>query len=103
MKKVLIGSLLISFALTSTVYANNQQTKQKSVVSDKQEISVKDAKQALNKKTHVFIDVREQSEYDNGHIKGIKLIPLSTVQTEALKLDKSKKYIAVCHSGKRSN
>jgi rhodanese-related sulfurtransferase len=57
---------------------------------------------ALMNKTHVVIDVREQDEYDSGHIKDVKLIPMSVLSEGISKLDKNLKYITVCHSGRRS-
>lgn len=78
------------------------QDSQAQSVSRAVEISPEDTYQALLKKTHVLIDVREQNEYDTVHIKDIKLIPLSNLAPEIAKLDKKVKYITVCHSGRRS-
>ncbi|MEK7433063.1 MAG: rhodanese-like domain-containing protein [Cyanobacteriota bacterium] len=57
---------------------------------------------AMLKKTHVLLDVREQNEYQEVHIKDIKLLPLSILPQEISKLDKNAKYITICRSGKRS-
>lgn len=71
-------------------------------VSRAVEITPEDTYQALLKKTHVLIDVREQNEYDAVRIKDIKLIPLGTLAQELGKLDKKVKYITICRSGRRS-
>ena len=48
----------------------------------------------------VILDVREQGEYDLGHVEGAKLVPLSTVSTYQGNKDDA---IAVyCRSGNRS-
>ena len=99
MKKLIIAILLASS--TQYAYADNK-SKSELNQTNSIEISTQDAKKALIKKDHIFIDVREKWEYDNGHIKGIKLIPLSKIPTESLKLDKKAKYIAVCGVGVRS-
>lgn len=100
MKKILLTSLFICLNFNSLAYAvPSVKTIQKTT---QKEISVKDAKKALNDKNIVFIDVREKYEYDESHIKGVNLIPLGNIKSGAMNLDKKKKYIAVCRSGKRS-
>ncbi len=65
-------------------------------------IDVKQAASLLNNPNVVFVDVREQSEYNAGHIPGIKLIPLGTVPDRMSEIPKDKTVVAVCHSGNRS-
>ena len=50
----------------------------------------------------VILDVREQSEYDAGHIAGVKLIPKGTVADRLNEIPKDKPVIVTCHSGNRS-
>lgn len=51
----------------------------------------------------VIIDVRTPNEFDGGHIKGSKNIPLDRIQREAASLKKAgKPVITVCKSGARS-
>ncbi len=51
----------------------------------------------------VIIDVRTPQEYDAGHIKTSKNIPLQTIQKAIPELKKSGKVIiTVCRSGSRS-
>lgn len=100
MKKILLSTLILVFSFNIESLAVDKTQFQ--IKTEGIEVSTKEAKKALIKKTHVFIDVRKKWEYDNGHIKGIKLIPLSEIDTEALKLDKNKSYITVCGVGVRS-
>ena len=52
----------------------------------------------------VIIDVRTPQEFDNGHIKGSKNIPLNIIQTEVNKIKSwNKQVITVCQSGGRSS
>lgn len=51
---------------------------------------------------HAVIDVREFPEYAAGAIKGSRLVPLSTVEREASKWDKTEPVLLVCRSGKRA-
>jgi phage shock protein E len=52
----------------------------------------------------IIIDVRTPQEFDNGHIKGSKNIPLNLVKGELGKIKSwDKPIITVCQSGGRSN
>lgn len=50
-----------------------------------------------------LVDVREQSEWDLGHIDGIRFIPLGDLPRRWRELDPERKWICVCRSGNRSN
>jgi rhodanese-related sulfurtransferase len=66
------------------------------------EITVAQAAALLDNPDVVFIDVREQDEYDAGHIPGVKLIPLGSVPARMSEIPKDKTVVAVCRSGNRS-
>ncbi len=51
----------------------------------------------------VLIDVREQWEYDEGHIPGITLIPMSEITTRINEIPTDKEVIVTCRSGNRSH
>lgn len=60
-------------------------------------------KELMNKGAYI-IDVRNPSEFDNGHIKNSKNIPLNMIQREVGSIKKmNKPIITVCQSGVRSN
>lgn len=48
------------------------------------------------------LDVRLQEEFDEGHIPGAALIPLSQLRRRAGELDPASRYVAYCRSGRRS-
>ncbi len=50
----------------------------------------------------LILDVREPYEYQAGHIKGAKLIPLGELRNRVNELPKAKPVICVCHTGSRS-
>lgn len=51
-----------------------------------------------------LIDVREQYEYEEGHIPGAWLLPLSEIEQKADEiLQRDKKYYVYCRSGQRSS
>lgn len=53
----------------------------------------------------ILLDVRETDEYNMGHIKGAKLVPLSQFQSkmERLKVSKDTTIYIYCQSGRRSS
>lgn len=51
----------------------------------------------------VILDVREDSEYNDGHIPGATLVPLGQIPNRLAEIPKDKTVIAVCRSGNRSN
>lgn len=61
-----------------------------------------EAKLLLTNKEVQFVDVREQDEYDAGHIPNIIHIPLSRFVERIGELDRNKELILVCRSGNRS-
>ncbi len=69
------------------------------------EIDVQELKDKLdNKDKFVFIDCREQEEWDDAHIEGATLLPLSSFQEgyEKILTDKNAEIVIQCRSGKRS-
>lgn len=52
--------------------------------------------------TFTLIDCREQNEWDQGHIPGAKLIPLSRFNEHISELKNSDEIILQCRSGVRS-
>jgi len=67
------------------------------------QIQPEEAKQKLgNGQKVVFLDVREQWEYDLARIEGATLIPLGELQQRANELDPESEIIVYCHHGVRS-
>ena len=50
----------------------------------------------------VIVDVREPSEWQEGHIPGAIHIPLGTLPQRLSQLDANKELVVVCRSGNRS-
>lgn len=62
------------------------------------------ATQLINHKNALVLDVREQGEYDSGHILNSKLVPLGKLRERIGELEKyrDKPILVVCRSGMRS-
>lgn len=68
------------------------------------EVDTVGALQLINHKEAVILDVREQKEYDSGHILNAKLIPLGKLNERINELEKfrDRPVIVMCRSGQRS-
>ena len=53
---------------------------------------------------HIILDVREQEEFDEGHIPGAILIPYTEIESKAEEMlsDKDALILVYCRSGRRS-
>lgn len=73
--------------------------------SDYQQISQEEAKEMMDTQDVIILDVREQDEYDSGHIPGAVLLPVGTIdETTAAEVipEKDSTVLVYCRSGNRS-
>ena len=66
------------------------------------EISVAQAYEKYGQEDVIFLDVREQSEWDEFHAPLATLIPLGELDARLSELPKDKEIVVVCRSGNRS-
>lgn len=55
-----------------------------------------------NGETLNILDVREQEEYDEAHIPGVKHIPLGEVESRMNEVKQDQEIYIICYSGRRS-
>ncbi len=60
------------------------------------------ARELLELKDVLFLDVREPHEYLSGHIKGSMHIPINELQQRIQDIPTEKKIVTYCRSGNRS-
>ena len=68
-------------------------------------ITAEEAKRIMDSEEgYIILDVREQDEYDAGHISGAILIPYTQIEAKAneMLLDKDQLILVYCRSGRRS-
>ena len=73
--------------------------------SDYQQISQEEAKEMMDTQDVIILDVREQDEYDSGHIPGAVLLPVGTIDEETAAEEipeKDSTVLVYCRSGNRS-
>jgi rhodanese-related sulfurtransferase len=67
------------------------------------EISPRDVKELLARDDKVlFVDVREQWEYDTAHLESSVLIPLREVPGNLQRIENADQVVIFCHHGMRS-
>ena len=70
-----------------------------------QQISQEEAKEMMDAQEVVILDVREQDEYDSGHIPNAVLLPVGTIDEDAAAAvipEKDSTVLVYCRSGNRS-
>ena len=70
-----------------------------------QQISQEEAKEMMDTQDVIILDVREQDEYDSGHIPGAVLLPVDTIDEETAAEvipEKDSTVMVYCRSGNRS-
>ena len=70
-----------------------------------QQITQEEAKEMMDAQEVILLDVREQDEYDSGHIPGAVLLPVGTIdETTAAEVipEKDSTVLVYCRSGNRS-
>lgn len=68
------------------------------------EVDTAAAMQLINHKNALILDVREETEFKNGHILNAKLIPLGKLNERIGELERCREQpiLVVCRSGQRS-
>ena len=96
MKRIL--PLLISLLLLLTGCGGNATD------GSYQQITQEEAKEMMDSQEVIILDVREQDEYDSGHIPGAVLLPVGTIdETTAAEVipEKDSTVLVYCRSGNR--
>ena len=70
-----------------------------------EQITQEEAKEMMDTQKDIILDVREQDEYDSGHISGAVLLPVGTIDedsaTEVIP-EKDSMVLVYCRNGNRS-
>lgn len=65
-------------------------------------VMMNELEQQMKKGPIHVLDVREEEEFEEGHIPGAILTPISEFMNHIHKVEKDKHYFVVCYSGARS-
>ena len=106
MKLTIFFTLILSiFAVSACQTASTQKAENapdNKASGEIKQITVAEAKQAVDAKDVQFIDVRTSDEYASGHAVKAAHFPLDALETDLAKLDKDKPVYLICQTGKRS-
>ena len=113
MKKLILFTLTMLMLLTacnSESAANSTLSTTEEVTSEEttlnyQQITQDEAKQIMNdEENYIILDVRTQSEYDEGHIPNAICVPNETIGSDDITElpDKEQLILVYCRSGRRS-
>ncbi len=104
MKKLLcVISVLLCILLAACGNDTDNTNKGENVMYE--QITAEDAKKIMDSgEEHIILDVREQDEFDAGHIPGAILLPYTEIESKAGQMlpDKDKQILVYCRSGRRS-
>lgn len=70
--------------------------------SEKTDLKYEEAMDIYNRKNGIVIDVRAPEEYQIGHIRGAKNIPIYEMDNVKNTIDKNEVILLYCSTGKRS-
>ena len=104
-KLLLITSILFCLFFTSCANGSDKTVYDKVEKVMYEQITAKDAKKIIDSgEDCIILDVREQDEYNEGHISNAILIPYTEIENKAEKMlpDKDKLILVYCRSGRRS-
>lgn len=65
-------------------------------------LTVEDIRQGLATGSILLVDVREDYEFEAGHIPGSVLVPLSVFSIDAIPASQGRRIVLSCRSGRRS-
>lgn len=99
---LMITGLLALAACSSQAAANPSSSGEIDPASLPKEIDIATAAALQRRANVVLLDVREQSEYDAGHIPGVTHIPMGEVVDRLAEIPQDKTVIVTCRSGNRS-
>lgn len=106
MKMTMFFILILSvFAFSACQTASTQKAAdplQSGTQTGIEQISVAEAKPAVEVKDVQFIDVRTVGEYTGGHAVKAANFPLDRLEQDLAKLDKGKPIYVICQTGTRS-
>ena len=104
-RKKFAAWILLLFLIVSLAGRGNREEDTMNTVSY-QQITAEEAKSMMEEQPDaVILDVREQDEYDAGHIPGAVLLPVGTISEETAASaipEKDTVVLVYCRSGNRS-
>ncbi|SHK43533.1 Rhodanese-related sulfurtransferase [Caminicella sporogenes DSM 14501] len=94
---LIVGILmLVILTKSSETFSENYKYAYKKITAEEAKILIS------KNKDLTILDIRSEKEFLNGHIPRAALIPYNIVKKQYVHLDKNKKYLVYCKTGKKS-
>ena len=105
MKRMIPAILTILLLLAGCGATGGETTGEEAAEITYQQITQEEAKNMMDTQAVIVLDVREQHEFDAGHIPGAILLPVGSIAEEAAAAvipEKDSVVLVYCRSGNRS-
>jgi len=99
---MLFALVLVACGGTDTAAPVVEQSADEGTLDLAPEVDVQTVAEIKDREDVYVLDVREQWEYDEGHIPGVVLIPLGEVPNRLGEIPTDKNVIVTCRTGNRS-
>jgi len=99
---LLLALLIVACGSGQTSDQKTDATAESSELELPVEVDVQVVARVKDRPDVYLLDVREQWEYDEGHIPGVTLLPMDQVPNRLDEIPKDKEVIVTCRSGNRS-
>lgn len=97
-----LALVLVACGGTDTAAPAAEQSAELAPLDLAPEVDVHTVAEVKDRGDVYVLDVREQWEYDEGHIPGVVLIPLGEIPGRMSEIPKDKEVIVTCRTGNRS-
>ena len=99
---LLLTVVLVACGGTDTAAPVAEQSAASSQLDLAPEVNVQTVAEVKDRTDVTVLDVREQWDYDEGHIPGVVLIPLGEIPNRLCEIPTDKTVIVTCRTGNRS-
>lgn len=99
---LLLALMLVACGGTDTAAPVAEQSQDLGQLDLAPEVDVQTVAEIKDRDDVYVLDVREQWEYDEGHIPGVVLVPLAEVPNRINEIPTDKTVIVTCRTGNRS-
>lgn len=99
---LLFALVLVACGGTDTAAPAAEQSAELAPLDLAAEVDVHTVAEVKDRDDVYVLDVREQWEYDEGHIPGVVLIPLAEIPGRMSEIPNDKEVIVTCRTGNRS-
>ena len=99
---IVLFCVLATLAMTGCIQQEADNTTAQTEICEYSDVSAAEAFNLIEAEDVFILDVRTQSEYDNGHLENSYLIPVSELEYRLDEVPSDTAILVYCRSGRRS-